>query len=119
MRREFLEEPSDWTRNAENKKRRGTTPAVATGAVAGCNHIPMSNTFGSWASGSAAAPTMVATNVFRVRLLRRLPRICRAIHSSTSVLTPTALVGAQLSIAVSGESATVRGGTGRPDAEAA
>src|SRR6266436_6727989 len=117
MRRDFPDEPSDWTRKAANKKRRGTNPAVVTCAVVGYNHIPMSNMFGS--SGSAAAPTMVATSDIRVRLLQRLPRICLAIHSSTSVSTPTALVGAQLSIAVSGDSATVRGGTGRPDAEAA
>src|SRR5258705_10798622 len=119
MQRDFRDDPSDWTRKAANKKRRGTNPAVLTGAVAGCNHIPMSNTFGSCASGSAAAPTMVATSDFTVRLLRRLPRIWLAIHSSTSVSTPTALVGAQLSIAVSGDSATARDGTGRPDAEAA
>ena len=81
--------------------------------------MPMSNTFGNCASGSAAAPTKVATIAIRVRLLRRLPRIWLAIHSSTSVSTSAAWVGAQLSIAVSGDSATVRGGTGRPDAEAA
>src|SRR5258706_6533182 len=119
MQRDSPDEPADWTRKAANKKRRGTDPAVVTGAVTGCNHIPMSNTFGSCASGSAAAPTMVATNVFRVRLLRRLPRICLAIHSQTFVSTPTALGGAQRSLAVSGDSATVRGGTGRPDAAAA
>ena len=46
----------------------------------------MSNTFGNCASGSVAAPTMVATIVIRVRLLRRLPRIWLAIHSSTSMI---------------------------------
>ena len=49
-----------------------------------------------------------------VRLLRRLPRIWLAIHSSTWVSMSTAWVGAQLSMAVSGDSATVRGGTGKP-----
>src|SRR6476646_6540269 len=119
MRQDSPVEPSGWTRKAANKKRRKNNPAVALAAVGGCHHIPMSNTFGSWTSGSVAAPTMVATSLIRVRLLRRLPRIWLAIHCSTSVLTPTAFVGAQLSIAVSGDSATVRGGTGRPDAEAA
>lgn len=94
-------------------------PAVLKSSPQGQTYIPMSNTFGSCESGSAAAPTMVATILIKVRLLRRLPRIWLAIHSSTSVSTPTALVGAQLSIAVSGDSATVRDGTGRPDAEAA
>ena len=61
----------------------------------------------------------VATSRISVRLLRRVPRIWLAIHSSTSILTPTAVVGAQLSIEVSGDSATERGGTGRPDAAAA
>jgi hypothetical protein len=79
----------------------------------------MSTTFGSCASGSAAAPTMVATIVIKVRLLRCLPRIWLEIHSSISVSTLAACMGAQLSIAVSGESATVRGGTGKPEAEAA
>jgi hypothetical protein len=44
-----------------------------------------------------------------------LPRIWLAIHSSTWVSMLTACTGAQLSIGVSGDSATVRGGTGRPD----
>src|SRR5450631_3370739 len=73
----------------------------------------MSNTFGNCENGSAAAPTMVATIRIRVRLLRCLPRIWLAIHSSTSVSTPAALAGAQLSIAVSGDSATVRDGPGQ------
>ena len=51
----------------------------------------MSNTFGSCASGSVAAPMMVATIAIRVRLLRRLPRIWLAIHSSTSVSTSIGL----------------------------
>ena len=71
------------------------------------------------ANGIVAAPIKVATNVMSVRLLRRLPRIWLTIHSRTSILTPTALVGAQLSIEVSGDSATERGGTGNPEAEAA
>ena len=76
--------------------------------------------FGSvCANGSVAAPIKVATSVMSVRLLRRLPRIWLAIHSSTSMSTPTAFVGAQLSIEVSGDSATERGGTGKPEAEAA
>ena len=76
--------------------------------------------FGSvCASGNVAAPIKVATSVMSVRLLRRLPRIWLAIHSSTSISTPTALMGAQLSIDVSGESATDRGGTGKPEADAA
>ena len=60
---------------------------------------------------------MAAIMAVGVRLLRRLPRICREIHSSVSVLTLSAW-GPAL-IAVSGDSATVRGGTGRPDSEAA
>ena len=76
--------------------------------------------FGSvCANGNVAAPIKVATNVMSVRLLRRLPRIWLAIHSRTSISTPTALVGAQLSIDVSGDRATDRDGTGKPDAEAA
>lgn len=69
--------------------------------------------------GSVAVPTSAATIAARRRLLLRRPRICVEIHSSTSMLTPTERVGAQLSIAVSGESATARGGTGRPEAAAA
>ena len=64
-------------------------------------------------------PTTVATILIRVRLLRRLPRIWLASHCSTAISTPFAWAGAQLSIAVSGDSATVRGGTGRPEADAA
>src|ERR1700686_2721135 len=117
MRRDFLDEPWGWSRKAANKKRGASTPPLLAPRLRAC-HIPTSKTFGSCTSGSAAAPTMVATSDIRVRLLRRLPRIWPAIHSSTSVSTPAAL-GAQLSIAVFGDSATVRGGTGRPDAEAA
>ena len=51
------------------------------------DYIPMSNTFGRCASGSAATPTRVATSLIRVRLLRGLPRIWLAIHSSTSMST--------------------------------
>src|SRR2546430_9077809 len=118
MRQDFRDEPSALKRKAANKKRRGNDLAVlARGRKP--DHIPRSNTFGNCASGSVAAPTMVATKLIRVRLLRRLPRIWLASHSSTSVSTPTARVGAQLSIAVCGDSAMVRGGTGRPEAEAA
>jgi hypothetical protein len=66
-----------------------------------------------------AAPSSAATIVIRVRLVRRRPRICAAIHSSTSTLTSAERLGAQLSIAVLGDSATSRDGTDRPDADAA
>src|SRR6185437_2499668 len=107
------------TPTAANKKRRGNNPRRIKIRSDWVDYIPTSNTFGICASGRAATPTMVATSVFRVRLLQRLPRIWAAIHSSTSVSTLTALVGPQLSIEVAGDSATVRGGTGRPDTEAA
>src|SRR5215831_836066 len=79
----------------------------------------ISNTFGNCASGSAAAPTTVATIAIRAWLMQRLLRIWLAIHSRILVSTPLAFIGAQLSISVSGDSATVRGGTARPDADAA
>ena len=49
---------------AANKKRRGNNPAVSRtyAADADRTYIPMSNTFGSCASGRVAAPTMVATS---------------------------------------------------------
>src|SRR5262249_933196 len=47
------------------------------------HHI--SNTFGNCGSGSAAAPTTIATIAIRVWLMQRLLRIWPAIHSSTSV----------------------------------
>src|SRR5713226_9052985 len=83
------------------------------------DYMNMSNTFGSCTSGSVAAPILAATSFVTVRLPRSLPRIRLAIHSSTSISRPAARVGAQLSMAVSGESAMVRDGTGKPDAEAA
>jgi len=52
-------------------------------------------------------------------LPRNLLRVWLAIHSSTSRLRQAPSVGAQLSMAVSGESAMVREGTEKPDAEAA
>ena len=74
----------------------------------------MSNTFGSCENGSAAAPTMVATIRIRVRFLRCLLRIWLMIHSSTrGYRRRQSSVGAQLVIAVSGDSATVCDGTGR------
>jgi hypothetical protein len=82
-------------------------------------YMNLSNTFGSCASGSVAPPTMAASSFVTVRLPRSLPRIRLAIHSSTSISRPAARVGAQLSMGVSGESAMVRDGTGKPDAEAA
>src|SRR5262249_124944 len=78
----------------------------------------ISNTFGNCANGSAAAPTTAATIAIRVWLMQRLLRIWLAIHSRTLVSTPLAF-GAQLSLSGSGDSATVRGGTARPDADAA
>ena len=78
----------------------------------------MSNTFGSCDSGKAAAPTTVATIATSVWLLR-LPRIWPAIHSSIWMSMFLACAGAQLAMSVSGDSATVRGGTGSPDSEAA
>src|SRR5882757_6836368 len=60
--------------------------------------IPISNTFGSCASGSAAAPTTVATIAASVWLLRRLPRIWLAIHSSVGVSIFLAWAGAQLAM---------------------
>jgi hypothetical protein len=58
---------------------------VVISTVARRIQIPMSNTFGNFAKGSA--PTTVATRPISMRLLRRLPRIWLAIHSSTSVST--------------------------------
>src|SRR5215469_6920009 len=109
---EGLEDPP-----AENKKRREIAPPPdmpPPDIRPECSHIPISNTFGNCASGSAVAPTAVATIAIRIRLMQRLPRIWPAIHSKTSVSTPLAFTGAQLSISVSGDSATVRGGTRKP-----
>ena len=100
------------------KKTAGKTPPLFSFRVVRPAYMPMSNTFGSWVSGKVAAPTMVATSVISVRLLTRLARIWLAIHASTSTSTLAARVGAQLSIAVSGDSATIRDGTARPEAAA-
>ena len=78
----------------------------------------MSNTFGNCANGKAA-PTSVAISAASVRLRRRLFRIWVAIQFKTSISTLAARAGAQLSIDVSGASAIVRDGTGKPETEAA
>ena len=82
--------------------------------------MPRSMMFGRlWASGIVAAPISMERTATSAPLARRRPRIWPEIHSSTSVLTPTAWVGAQLEIGVFGDSAIARGGTGRPEAAVA
>ena len=83
------------------------------------SYMHMSNKFGSCASGSVVAPIMAANSLITLGLPRNFLRVRLAIHSSTSISRQAARVGAQLSMAVSGESAMVREGTGKPDAEAA
>ena len=78
------------SRRRQTKNGGEITPPSQLCRFPGDGYIPMSNTFGRCASGNAAAPTMVATILIRVRLLRCLPRIWLAIHSSISVSTSTA-----------------------------
>jgi len=78
----------------------------------------MSNTFGSCESGSAAAPTMLRPFSSRYDCCGACAHLAGDPFQHFGI-DADRLGWRQLSIAMSGDSATVRDGTGRPDAEAA